>query len=227
MTDGREWKCDGSDLCAELSGSTSTEFSRTYEGDPQNRILLETTNLAIMVDISPLVEGHLLVAPKKHYLNFANAMMDYRHEAVQVTQRARDWVRETYGSVALFEHGSISDQSGGACIVHAHIHVLPVAATGLLAVMRRDELELNALQDIASWTEIAETTRPYLLWSDGERSLVTFSSARVRHQYLRSAAAEVLGIPDPEWDWSLVIRKDLLRNTVRRYRGNQRLGGVI
>jgi diadenosine tetraphosphate (Ap4A) HIT family hydrolase len=221
------WKCDGSDLCAELSGSASTEFSRTYEGDPQSRILLETTNFAIVVDISPLVEGHLLVVPKKHYLNFASAMLDYRHEAVQVTQRARDWLRETYGSVALFEHGSTSGQSGGACIAHAHIHVLPVAATGLVAVMRHDELELTALLDIASWTEIAETPRPYLLCSDGERSLVTFPPARVRHQYLRCAAAEVLGIPDPQWDWSLVIRRNLLRNTVRRYRGNQRLGGVI
>ena len=227
MSGGSEWMCDGSDLCGELSGSTSTEFSRTYEGDPQNRILFETTNLTILVDISPLVEGHLLVAPKKHYLNFANAMMDYRHEAVQVTRTARDWVCQTYGSVALFEHGSTADRSGGACIVHAHIHVLPVAATGLVAVMRRDELELTALGDITSWTEIAETPRPYLLCSDGERSLVTFPSARVRRQYLRSAAAEMLGIPDPEWDWSLVVRKDLLRNTVRRYKSNQRLGGVI
>jgi hypothetical protein len=96
-----------------------------------------------------------------------------------------------------------------------------------MAVMRRDELELTALGDITSWTEIYKDSRPYLLCSDGERSFVTFPPLGVRRQYLRSAAAEVLGIPDPEWDWSLVIRKDLLRNTVRRYKGNQRLGGVI
>lgn len=227
MNGDSAWKCDGSDLCAELSGSADTEFSRTYEGDPESRILLETTNFAMVVDISPLVEGHLLVVPKKHYRNFASAMLDYRHEAVQITRRARDWLRETYGSVALFEHGSTSDQFGGACIAHAHIHVLPVEASGLVAVMRRDELELIALPDITSWTEIAETPRHYLLCSDGERSVVTFPSARVRHQYLRSAAAEVLGIPDPHWDWSLVIRRDLLRNTVRRYSGSQRPGGVI
>jgi diadenosine tetraphosphate (Ap4A) HIT family hydrolase len=227
MSGDTVWKCDGSDLCAELSGSAVTEFSRTYEKNPQSRILLESTNVAMIVDISPLVEGHLLVVPKKHYLNFASVMLDYRHEAVQVTQRAKDWVRETYGSVTLFEHGSTSDQSGGACIAHAHIHVLPIAATGLVAVMRRDELELTELSDITSWTEIAETPRPYLLCSDGEHSFVTFPSGRVRHQYLRSAAAEVLGIPDPQWDWSLVIRRNLLRNTVRRYKGNQRPGGVI
>lgn len=226
MSGGREWTCDGSDLCGELSGSASTEFSRTYEGNPRSRILSETILLAVIADISPLVEGHLLVVPKKHYLNFASVIEDYRQEAVRVIRRARDWVRETYGSVALFEHGSTSDP-GGACIVHAHIHVLPVSVTGLAAVMRRDEMELTALGDITSWTEISKTPHPYLLCSDGERSLVTFPAVPVRRQYLRSAAAEVLGIPDPEWDWSLVVRRDLLRKTVRRYKSNQRLGGVI
>ncbi len=227
MSDDRGWKCDGSDLCAELSGSATTEFSRTYEGDPPSRILLETNNFAIVVDISPLVEGHLLVVPKRHYLSFASSMLDHRREAVQVTRKARDWLGRAYGSVALFEHGAASDQSGGACIAHAHVHVLPVAATGLVAVMRRDGLELTALSDITSWSEIAGTARPYLLCSDGEHSLVAFPPASVRRQYLRSAAAEVLGMPDPQWDWSLVIRRDLLRSTVRTYRGDQRLGGVI
>lgn len=210
-----------------MSGIVSTDFSRTYEGDPHSRILLETTGFAIVVDISPLVEGHLLVVPKKHYLNFAGAMLDHPHEAVQVIRSARDWVHRTYGSVALFEHGSTPGESGGACIAHAHVHVLPVAATGLIAVMRRDRLELTVLPDHTGWTEIADTPRPYLLCSDGESSVVTFPPERVRRQYLRSAAAEVLGIPDPQWDWSLVIRRDLLRRTVRRYKDDHRLGGVI
>ncbi|AVH59064.1 MULTISPECIES: HIT family protein [Streptomyces] len=218
MSGAREGKCDGSDLCAELSGATFTEFSRTYQGDPHSRVLLETANFAMVVDISPLVEGHLLVVPKKHYLSFARAMLDYRHEAISVVQRARDWVRKTYGTVTLFEHGSTAGQSGGACIAHAHIHVLPVESKRLVAVMQRDELELTALPDITSWTEATESQRPYLLCSDGESSCVALLSARVRHQYLRSASAEVLGIPDPQWDWSLVVRKDLLRGTVRRYR---------
>lgn len=222
-----DWTCDGSDLCAELSGSTSTEFSRTYEGDPQSRIVLGTANFAIVADISPLVEGHLLVAPRKHYLNFASAMLDYPHEAVQIIRRARDWVGATYGSVVLFEHGSTYAEFGGACITHAHTHVLPVDAAELVAVMRRDGLELTTLPNIATWAEIAKLPEPYLLCSDGERTFVAFPSARVRRQYLRSASAEVLGIPDPEWDWSLVIRKELLRETIRRYGATQRLGGVI
>jgi len=218
MSGAREGKCDGSDLCAELSGAASTEFGRTYQGDPQNRVLLETINFAVVVDISPLVEGHLLVVPKKHYLSFTRAMLDYRHEALGVIQKARDWVRKTYGEVTLFEHGSAADQAGGACIAHAHLHVLPVETKRLVAVMRRDALDLSPLPDIASWTDIADGQLPYLLCSDGELSFVALLSGRVRHQYLRSASAEVLGIPDPQWDWSLVVRQDLLRGTVRRYR---------
>ncbi|MEU4220817.1 HIT domain-containing protein [Actinoplanes sp. NPDC026623] len=222
-----EWNCDGSDLCAELAGSHSTEFSRTYEGYPRSRVLLETPNLALIVDISPLVEGHLLIVPKKHYFNFASAILDFPHEASKVTNFARDWIRETYGLVALFEHGSSSNESGGACIVHAHVHVLPVAATELVAVMRRDELGLDTASDAASWTRVAGASRPYLLCSDGERTFVAFPQVRLRRQYLRSAAAEALGIPSPHWDWSLVIRKDLLRNTVRRYRSHHRTGDHI
>jgi len=36
----------------------------------------------------------------------------------------------------------------------------------------------------------------------------------MRSQYLRSVVGEIIGIPDPLWDYSLVIRKELLRDTV-------------
>jgi diadenosine tetraphosphate (Ap4A) HIT family hydrolase len=216
VSDGSQWKCDGSDLCGELAGIANTEFSRTYDGDPPSRRLRETRSFAMVVDISPLTEGHLLVVPKSHYLNFATAMLDHREEAAQLLDSARAWVRETYGAVTLFEHGSTADETGGACIAHAHVHVLPVEAAQVVALMRRDGLELL---DNVAWSEIARARRPYLLCSDGDRSVVAFPPARTRHQYLRSAAGQVLGIPDPEWDWSIVVRGELLRDTIRRYRG--------
>jgi diadenosine tetraphosphate (Ap4A) HIT family hydrolase len=218
VSSGEEWKCDGSDLCAELSGHEPNEFTRTYDGDPPSRVLNETPHFATVVDISPLVEGHLLVVPRKHYLNFGNAMVDYPDEAIGTLQRARDWVRETYGPVALFEHGSTPDRAGGACIDHAHVHVLPLAAEALVDVMRGDELELEALGDVASWMYIADTSRSYFLCSDGESLLVAFPVRSVRRQYLRSAAGQVLGMSDPYWDWALFINKNLLRETIRRYR---------
>ena len=215
MNDGGQWKCDGSDMCGELAGVTDTEFSRTYGGDPPSRRLRETARFAVMVDISPLTEGHLLVVPKRHYLNFATAILEHGDEAAQLLDSARAWVQATYGSVTLFEHGSTADATGGVCIAHAHVHVLPVEVAQVAAVMRRDGLELRESMD---WAEIARARRPYLLCSDGDRSVVAFPAARTRHQYLRSAAGEVLGIPDPEWDWSVVIRGELLRDTVLRYR---------
>lgn len=201
-----------------MSGHESNEFTRTYDGDPRSRVLDETHHFAIVVDISPLVEGHLLIVPRKHYLNFGSAMVDYPDEAIGALERARDWVRETYGTVALFEHGTTPDRAGGACIDHAHVHVLPVAAEALVDVMRGDDLELETLGDIASWMDIADTSRSYFLCSDGESLLVAFPVRPVRRQYLRSAAAQVLGMSDPDWDWALFIRKDLLRETVRRYK---------
>jgi diadenosine tetraphosphate (Ap4A) HIT family hydrolase len=212
------WKCDGSDMCAEFAGGTSTDFSRTYEGDPQTRVLEETARFAVAVDISPLIEGHLLVAPKDHYLNFSQAMQDSPHEAIDIVEKARDWVQATYGWVALFEHGSTADRAGGACIDHAHVHVLPVGAEALVDVMRRDRLELDELPSLACWVKLADTSRPYLLCSNGETLHVAFPQRSARRQYLRSAAAQVLGIPDPEWDWALIIRKSLLRETILRYR---------
>src|SRR5436189_66526 len=86
-----------------------------------------------------------------------------------------------------------AELSGAACIAHAHLHVLPVETKRLVAVMRRDALDLSPLPDIASWTDIADGQLPYLLCSDGELSFVALLSGRVRHQYLRSASAEVLG----------------------------------
>lgn len=38
--------------------------------------------------------------------------------------------------------------------------------------------------------------------------------ARPQSQYLRSVAARVLGLGDGEYDWAVVVRKQLLRATV-------------
>lgn len=216
--DARDLSCDGSDLCTELSGSSTSAFSLTYEGDPASRILAKSTNFATVADISPLVEGHLLVAPKVHYFNYASAMQDHRNEAVTVLLDAARWVKATYGMVALFEHGSTHDGVNNACIHHAHVHVLPVSANALSDVMRSDHLGVETFDDIDEWLRIADAHRTYLMCSNGETFAIALPSASVRHQYLRAAAGRVLGIPDPEWDWSVVVRKHLLRATVDRFR---------
>ncbi|GAA3339492.1 hypothetical protein GCM10020358_23490 [Amorphoplanes nipponensis] len=37
----------------------------------------------------------------------------------------------------------------------------------------------------------------------------------IRPQYLRSVVGRMLDIPDPEWDWSVVVRRHLMRETMR------------
>jgi diadenosine tetraphosphate (Ap4A) HIT family hydrolase len=213
--------CDGSDLCAELAGDQPNAFAATYEGEPESRVLEESANFATIADISPLVEGHLLVAPRRHYFNFAAAMLEHRDEATAALSSAARWVRETYGASALFEHGTDPSGIGGACIHHAHVHVLPVAAVHLVAVMRSDGLDVATVSDIHEWARAGSHNRSYLLCSDGQTFTMAFPSQPPRRQYLRAAAGEVLGIPDPEWDWSVVIRKHLLRATVEKYRSNR------
>ncbi|MEV5088691.1 hypothetical protein ACWEQ5_30280 [Streptomyces griseoincarnatus] len=36
----------------------------------------------------------------------------------------------------------------------------------------------------------------------------------MRSQYLRSVVGRLLGIPDPLWDYALVVRRELLRETM-------------
>ncbi|MFG1948799.1 HIT family protein [Nonomuraea sp. NPDC048826] len=206
--------CSGADFCQELSGHADTAFKSVYGGDPPERIISRSENLALLVDMSPLCVGHLLLVPNGHYVSFAEVVKEYCAEVEHALDRIFDFYVESIREPVILEHGSSLEMDRGACISHAHLHVLPLEWEAIHKEMSEDGLACTELGGIGALAKFGEGGSPYFYCADRSRSHVYDSRRDLRRQYLRSIAGRLLGIPDPEWDYAVVIRKDILHTTM-------------
>lgn len=211
-------RCDLSDLCDELGGSTDTEFRRVYGNDPPSRELLAYGSLRVLADLSPLVEGHILIVPVQHYLNFGQFIAEHPHDLRNLGEVVLPAYRHLYGDATYLEHGSSSDMRQAACINHAHLHVLPLKTRDVVTSMRADGLEEVRLSKIEDLALSAGDDLPYYLASNAQSGSVFGLGKHMPKQYLRAVAARLLGIEDGSWDWALHIRKEVCRQTVSNLR---------
>ncbi|MFC3899084.1 hypothetical protein ACFOWZ_47115 [Lentzea rhizosphaerae] len=208
-------QCDGADFCEEIAGATDTSFSRFYEGNPPHRRARSTANFEVLADMSPLVTGHLLLLPRKHYLSFAQVLGHHPGETEELLDDIAAIYRETFGEPLILEHGSGIDEESHACITHAHLHLLPADADAVDDLLVQDGLSYVDLESITELREAPWPESAYFLRHHRGRSRVYVPNGNQKRQYLRSIVATTLDIPDPEWDYAVIVRKDCLRRTMK------------
>ena len=202
------------DFCTELSGSVDTSFHRTYDGDPASRVICQGQSLTLLADLSPLCTGHLLLVSNHHYLSFAEVCVNHLVEVRESLKQIRSLYSTTFGPSVIIEHGSSLNQEGASCITHAHWHILPVEPETIIAAVAKDGLTYVDLRDLSDLTAAAAGNSYYYV-SDGNIHRIYRIDRTLPQQYMRSVVGRILGIPDPQWDWALVIRKEHLRTTMR------------
>ncbi|HEX2316767.1 MAG TPA: hypothetical protein VHJ17_23680 [Thermomonospora sp.] len=202
-----------------MSGAADTEFSRTYQGNPASRIICRSPGLTLIADMSPLTVGHLLLASNEHYLSFGEVVGDHGNEVEDALGLLHDQYTATFGPPIIMEHGSSPLMDGSACITHAHMHLLPLELDAVHKAMTRDGLGASELTGVNDLKWLGRHGLPYFYCADRSRHRVYGVARTMRRQYLRSIAGELLGIADPEWDYAVVVRKELLRATLARVSG--------
>ncbi len=209
-------RCASSDFCDELAGAAETSFFRTYRGDPESRLLGQTENLAVIVDLSPLTSGHILILSRLHHLNFAQVVEAQPSEVKALLDLLLPQYVQAFGRMTILEHGSAENMANGACITHAHLHLLPILRQAVDESMESDGLHGESFLSLQDFGRPPWTTSAYYL-SGAESGFRLYKPApELPRQYLRSVAGAILGIPDPEWDWAVVVRRELLRETIAR-----------
>ncbi|HKR48307.1 MAG TPA: HIT domain-containing protein [Pseudonocardiaceae bacterium] len=209
-------RCARSDFCDELAGAAETSFFRTYRGDPESRVLGRTENLAVIADLSPLTSGHILILSKRHHLNFARVVENYPFEITTLLNLLLPQYVQTFGRMTILEHGSAENMVNGACITHAHLHLLPISRQAVDEMMESDGLRWTSFPSLEDFGRPPWTRSAYYL-SGAESCFRLYEpTPGLPRQYLRSVAGAILGIPDPEWDWAVVVRKELFRETIAR-----------
>jgi diadenosine tetraphosphate (Ap4A) HIT family hydrolase len=211
--------CLDGGFCQELSGATDTDFTRTYQGDPATRVIYRSDHLTLLADMSPLTVGHLLLVSNDHLLSFGAAISAHEDEVKDVLNSLIDHYARTFGEPILMEHGSSPNMAGSACITHAHMHFLPLQLDAVHRVMTQDGLAATELGTLNDLRQLGEQEVPYFYCGDRTRHHVYGVALELRRQYLRSVAGRLLHIIDPEWDYAVVVRRELLRITMARATG--------
>lgn len=110
---------DGCRLCSELKSPSS---AKTW-----NQPLFESHNFVAVPSIGALVEGWILLVPKRHFLSFGAVPDCLLEEMKEFKSFLCSALNECYGAVVAFEHGpSAASRTVGCGVDHAHLHLVPL-----------------------------------------------------------------------------------------------------
>jgi len=91
---------------------------------PRTQIFYETANVFAIVNLKPVVRGHVLVCPKRVVPKFTDLTSEEIAElwtSVAVVQRVVERACDTSSSTLAIQDGPLAGQS----VPHVHVHVLP------------------------------------------------------------------------------------------------------
>jgi ATP adenylyltransferase len=116
-------------LCSELEDHE--------ERAPWNAPLIETENFVVIPSLGALVEGWLLIVPKRHHISYGALPVALRAEADALELQTRELLESQYKKpVVTFEHGPSAAKHGTGCGVdHAHLHLVPIECDLFAAVV--------------------------------------------------------------------------------------------
>lgn len=114
-------------------------------------VLMETSQLYVLVDNAPLVEGHLLIVPKRHWPCYGNVPTHCDDELDATKRRVADFLAQTYQPACFFEHGVFRQT-----VFHAHLHAFPLGPRAVTPDLVAEATHLGgsavrAQDDIRSW----------------------------------------------------------------------------
>src|SRR6266436_3109848 len=111
-------------ICSQIEGNAHNDLVAQLVGSDKyiRRVLLESESFAVIPSIGPLVEGHVLLSPKKHFKSFAQMATEFEQEFAIIKKRLSAILTRTYEQrIHYFEHGSAKKALQPMCTVeHAH-----------------------------------------------------------------------------------------------------------
>ena len=198
------------EFCNEFSGGHQNGYSRRY--GQSRRTVLDSDAFQVVPTLGQISEGHVLIVPTKHYCSLADHP-SASDELDFLFRRVRKAIRKLYGVCIFFEHGIRGSGSGGCGIDHAHMHAVPVAGDGVLAVLARDfgGWQIQRLADI---NEKVDPSSSYLFYEASSAKRYVFPVQDLPSQYMRKLVAESIGKRD--WDWRKAGYEPALISTIQR-----------
>lgn len=187
------------------------------ESFARRAVLAASGHSSVIPSVGALVAGHVLVVPNEHYTNIACTPRAKTADLSALALAVYGALRSTYRvEVVAFEHGSLDGETrSGACLDHAHLHLLPLEG-GLTSVVQKSPslwTRVRSGEILQSASDYLDRGSSYLSLWDGLGWWIR-SGVNVRSQELRREVSSVLGVPD-RWDWGIFPNTDLMARTVQ------------
>jgi diadenosine tetraphosphate (Ap4A) HIT family hydrolase len=120
------------------------DFSHEGLRQAWNEPLIESPNFVVLPSLGALIEGWLLLVPKKHFICMGALPRTLAVELQAMKTCLCSALRQTHEHVCVFEHGpSKANLNIGCGVDHAHLHFLPAAfdlATAVAPFLPADTL---------------------------------------------------------------------------------------
>ncbi len=197
-------------LCVEINDFENSLFAEKYPNVITHNAFFESSQIQVMIPIGPLRMGHLLIASKNHAWSFGHISKQVILELNEVINSVSEFLRNYCDAnrVIVFEHGALSTtQSGGSCLNHAHMNIMPIPATFPLFEMASRYIEFvpTELHQVGAYPERGE---PYLFFQCSREGSFAAAAPIGSTQFFRKLLAS--GTPECHWDWRVDPRTDLV-----------------
>ena len=189
-----------------------------HPSNPEDEIIDESDNFYAKAALGHFVFGYTLIISKEHFPSFAY-VPEYLFPELEafrntVLGKLHDICQHP---ITIMEHGAISRcQRGGACIDHAHLHLMPLVAD--LYPILSEKFSFGELGSISGVRRFRDEQIPYLYYQrEGLRSHGVALAQDVPSQILRRIACQALGTPEL-WDWRDRPLRDRIQQFTSEYK---------
>jgi len=166
--------------------------------------------------VGMMVQGYFLVVTEEHLLSMSQAEPQLISETYLWADSLTSRLEMMFGKYMIVEHGSCSTSSSGACIDHAHLHLVPLADRVGQRLLSDSTMKWKYVRDVSTIAE--QRDAGYVtLRIDGQTWLS--NETGIPSQWLRRQLAVALN--QEIWDWALAPREATLRQTLDKLRENR------
>jgi len=179
-------------FCEKFSSAPASIANREWYDKP----IIENESFLAIPALGQLVPGYLQIISRKHVLSMALLFQNEIQDLWNFCEEVIKFQSHTWGPVVIFEHGVCKeDKPTGACINHAHWHLVP-GGYELLP----DNQDFMQIDSFAAYAKNKKAHSQYLYYADQNRNEFILENANVPGQFFRRILASRIGKPD-EWDY--------------------------
>lgn len=116
--------------------------------DALNGILSETERFFVLADHAPLIDGHTLIIPKRHYPCYGALPPELDDELAKLKRHVMEFLGAAYRAPVFFEHGVFRQT-----VFHAHLHAMPFGPVdfGVQSLAAAEGHPVQTQADIRGW----------------------------------------------------------------------------